>query len=151
MKRAFILTALLLLLCACGKGALLPGPEDIYDRLRDEVSMPEMLEMTAEETEGYLGVVQEDYTGCLHATAVNALLADELVIIAARDSESADRIKQQLQTRLDYKARSAENYLPENLPVIESAVIRQDGLTVSLIVSGSVEEIQAVYAALLSK
>ena len=46
---------------------------------------------------------------------------------------------------LDYKQECGRLYLTEYQPMLRAGVIRRDGLTVSLIVSGQVEEILRVY------
>lgn len=143
-----VLAGLLLALPSCAKDAVeLPAPQAVYAEIAGAVDMPEMVEMTADEMADYLGLEASDYSDFAYYTCLIATQPDELAIIAATDGDAAGRIKQKLQDRLDYKAKSAENYLPENIPIIKKAVIRQDGLTVSMLVSADAEDMAAVYDA----
>ena len=50
-----------------------------------------------------------------------------------------------LDQRLEYKQESGQLYLTEDQPMLQAGVVRRDGLTVSLIVSGQADEILRVY------
>ncbi|MDR2665575.1 MAG: DUF4358 domain-containing protein [Oscillospiraceae bacterium] len=144
--KLFALAVLLPSLASCAKEAPeLPAPHSIYAAITDAVDMPEMVEMTQGEMLDYLGLASSDYSDFSYYTALNATQPDEVAIIAATDGDAAGRIEQKLSDRLDYKTKSAENYLPENIPIIDKAVIRRDGLTVSMLVSADAEIMAAVY------
>ncbi|MDR1299984.1 MAG: DUF4358 domain-containing protein [Oscillospiraceae bacterium] len=142
-----VLTALLLALPSCAKDAIdLPAPQSVYAEIASSVDMPEMVEMTADEMADYLGLEASDYSDFAYYTCLIATQPDEVAVIAAVDGGAAGRVKQKLQDRLDYKEKSAENYLPENIPIIKKAIIRQDGLTASMLVSADAEDMAAVYS-----
>ncbi len=54
-------------------------------------------------------------------------------------------MKAKLEARLAAKAEAAQYYLTEQLPAIRAGTVRMDGFTVSLLVSGDMAALQAVY------
>ena len=57
--------------------------------------------------------------------------------------ESSAQTTKKLDEYLEYREKAAQVYLTENMPVIQAAVVRQDGLTVSLILAPEVDDIIA--------
>ncbi|MDR1639286.1 MAG: DUF4358 domain-containing protein [Clostridiales bacterium] len=140
-----ILAAMLLLPSCASKELNLPEPAELFESVKAKVELPEMDEVSGEYLNESTGVEEAEYSSAVHYILSAGLAPDEIVIIKAKDSQTAGAIKEKLDKRLAYKEKSAENYLTEYLPVIKKGLVRRDGLTVSLIVSEKVEEIEEVY------
>jgi len=63
----------------------------------------------------------------------------------SKDAAGAEAIEDKLNEWLTYQEEGSRVYMTENMPLFQTGVIRRDGLTVSLIVSARVAEIEAVY------
>ena len=113
--------------------------------MEEQLSLPELVDMTGEYLEMGVGIQASSYDSAVYYLPADGTLPDEIAIIRAVDSRQADAIQSALEERLAYKEKSAQNYLTENLPVIQRGVIRRDGLTISLIVSEQVEEIEDLF------
>lgn len=149
MKRILsllLLTVLAALLSACGEKAVdLPSPEDLFTRIQSEVSMENMVDVSEDFLESNLGITAEDHDGAVYYITAIGASCEEIIILRAKDEKGAAALYEILETRLAYIEKSAQNYLTEYLPMIASAALRKDGLTVSLIVSPFVKEIEQVY------
>ena len=73
----------------------------------------------------------------------------KVAIIQQLDHSSLDEIRTaieaKLNARFENKAEAVKKYLTEHQTVVNSTVVRRDGLTVSLICSESVDKIVEVY------
>lgn len=147
MKRLiFLLLAVLLL--SCGE-AQLPDPAVLYEQIATDVELDEMYDLADEMLEDTLGITKDLYDSAVYMTPGTGISPEELIIIKTISDESAKKVEELLNNRLDYIKKSAENYLIEEMPIIERAMIRRDGLTVSFIVSARSEEIEAVFDRLI--
>lgn len=146
LKRSagIIAILLILLLSACG-AAELPEPQALLDEIRERVALPEFTLLPGDYLEDYTGIAQDDYESAVYCLRSEGLSPDEIAILRAKDSAAAAEIEAKLRARLERKETEAQGYLTEFLPVIREGVVRRDGLTVSLIVSDKVAEIEAVY------
>lgn len=145
MRRIIVLMiSLALLLSSCASKAL-PAPKELFDTITESVDLCEMTDVTADYLMSMLGIDSSECDGAVYMIPTSEISQEELVIIRAKDSISADSIKAALTARLDYLRDSVKRYLTEYQSLMNSGVVRMDGLTVSLIISEKVEEIEAVY------
>lgn len=138
-----LLAALVLVGCS-GGAETSPDPQAVFSALEEQVALPELVDMTDEYLEMGLGIDPNSWDSAVCYLPVDGTQPDEIIMVRATDSDKADDIRSKLEDRLGYKEKSAQLYLTENMPVIEAGVVRQDGLTVSLIVSEQAEEICGV-------
>jgi len=151
-KIAVCLFFALFMLTSCEKNKIeskspaeLPEPSEIYAAIVKTAELPEMVELPQELFPYYYGIESDWFDSAVSYTCLDVLQPDEIVIVRAVSENAADDITEKLEARLAYKKKSAENYLPETIPFIRDGVIRQDGLTVSLLVSGEIDAIIRVY------
>ncbi len=138
-----------LVMAGCGGGAeTSPDPQAVFSALEEQVALPELVDMTDEYLEMGLGIDPASCDSAVCYLPADGTRPDEIIMVRATDSGKADDIRGKLEDRLAYKEKSAQLYLTENMPVIQAGVIRQDGLTVSLIVSEQAEEICGVLDAM---
>lgn len=141
-----LLAAVLAVLCACASPAAeLPPPDELFTQIADAAELPDMTDLADEYLESQLGLTAEDCDGAVYCLPSEGTAPDEIVIIRAKDSDGAEKIKTKLEERLAYRERAAQLYLTEHMPVIQAGVVRQDGLTLSLLISSRVDEILPVY------
>ncbi len=147
MRRITALAAaLLLLLAACTpQSRELPQPAELFGELRAEAGLDGMVDVAANLLEANTGISPENYTAAAYYIPEASTAPDEIVILRAADRAAAERIKEKLEDYLDYRIEAAQTYLTEHMPVLQKAVVRTDGLTVSLIISQRVEDIVKVY------
>ncbi len=143
MKKALIII-LALFLTACTADEF-PSPAELYAEISESVEIGEMYDLADEMLEDVVGISPDSYTEAVYMTYGTGISPEEIIIVRAKDSDYAITVKEKLDKRLAYIRKSAENYLIEELPIIEKAVIRQDGLTLSLIVSEKSAEIEKIY------
>ncbi len=148
MKKAFLAIAavLALLLSACGEQQIeLPMPTEVYAAIESGTEIDGMIDVADDFLMTNLGIGEGEYESAVYYITAIGDSCEEIIIVKAKDESGADVIYEKLEGRLEYIEKSAQNYLTEYLPMIASAELRRDGLTLSLIVSPHVEQIKAIY------
>lgn len=122
--------ALTLLLTACGEKKELPSAGEMLDTLQEQVTFTdEMIEKNKDETLLFYnidGALVSDATALVGSGAT----AEMLSVWQAPDAQSAQKITEFLQ---DFNANWQEgysDYKPEEVPKLETAVVRQQGTVV---------------------
>ena len=146
MKRSLSLLFISLILVSCSSGPLeLPSPPDLFEVIAERVGITDMYDLSDEMLEDVIGIPSESCESAVYMTPGTGISPEVIIIVKANTAEDVDLIEEKLEKRLAYVRKSAENYLIEEMPMIDKAVLRRDGLTVSLIISPKVSEINAVY------
>ncbi|MBE6651539.1 MAG: DUF4358 domain-containing protein [Ruminococcaceae bacterium] len=146
MKKLLIIALLIFAFTSCStKKEAFPLPHDLFEEISEKTKLAEMYDMTDEMLEDVVGITPDIYSDAVYMTSSNGMSSEEIIIVKGNTEDDADVIEEKLGKRLNYIKKSAENYLIEEMPIIEKAVIRRDGLTVSLIVSPKVDKIIEIY------
>ena len=148
MKLSGILAAIFIIagLSACSAGpAELPEPGQLFETIRAAVQLPEMVDVAADMLEANTGISADEYNDAVYYIPMDSIIPEEIILIRAVDDSAALDIREKLQSYLDYRIESARVYLTEYMPVLQYGVVRQDGLTVSLIISEQVSGIVSVF------
>ena len=147
MRRYLIVLAVVaLLLSGCpGEAKELPAPAELFAEIQAEVELPEMINTAETDLEALTGIGPDSYDSAVCYRLCEGTAPDELIIVRANSAGDTDKIQELLEKRLDDKREAGTLYLTEYQPMLQAGVVRRDGLTVSLIVSGQVEEIARVY------
>lgn len=146
IRRCFILLLAFCLLAGCGnRSVALPEPAALAEELLAAAQGPEMSMMPPSYLQEVTGIAPENYESAAYLLPADDTAPDELILIRCRDQAAAGRVREKLEARLAAKAEAAQYYLTEQLPVIRAGKVRVDGLTVSLLVSGDMDALQAVY------
>jgi len=143
---AFIIITVNLLTACSGESTklkVMPTPAEIYAKI--SVLLPEMAPLSADEIEMQYGIEEFEYSSAVAYSNLDMLKPDEIVVVQAISETEAEAIREKLETHVTAAEQSAQDYLPENVPVIRDAVVRRDGLTVSLLVSENIDEIVKAY------
>ena len=139
-------------LCACNAESpsqpleiQLPSPSELFYEIENTVSLHEMIDLPHDLFFDYYGINPEWFYDAAAYTCVDIMFPDEIIIVRAKGQNEANLVREMLDSHIDFKIRSAANYFVETVPVIENGIIRQDGLTVSLIVSDELQAILAIF------
>lgn len=153
-KRAvgLLLLAVALALAGCGQKAVKSGSlDDIYrDMQRDNV-LPAMIDVAADTALDFYGIDRSDYDEAVMRVAKDSLRADEVLLFRAKNARSAAQIREMLDRRMTAKGDEAKNYSPEQYAIILRGVVLENGLSLALIVSPSVDRLVAVYGQYAAK
>lgn len=141
-----LLSALVMLLSACvAQDSNLPPPAELFAAIQAEVELPEMIDTADTDLEPLIGIEMDDCQSAVYYRLKDGIAPDEIIIVQAKDNDAAKKIQTLLENRLEYLRKSAQLYLTENQPMLQAGTVRQDGLTVSLIVSEKAEEVARVF------
>lgn len=145
-KRLWVLLVLALLLSGCGSRVKeLPAPAELFAAIQADVDLPEMIDTAETDLEALTGIGPDSYDGAVCYRLCEGTAPDEIIIVRGRDEETAGSIQELLEKRLDYKQESGRLYLTEYQTMLRAGGVRRDGLTISLIVSGQIDDILRIY------
>lgn len=147
---AALLLAALLLLSGCGQQAPAPKPlslEAAYARMAQAVTLPPMLEVDGEMALDFYGIEPGWCVQAVMMLAEDSLIADEILLLEARDQATADAMAALLKNRMDAKAAEAITYSPEQYAIIQRGHLVREGLHLALIVSPDADALLEAYRA----
>ena len=146
----FVLCAMALAGCgAGGKGNAGPAaepktPEEMYEQIRKEVELPEMVLGDDEYIMNYYGIDPESLDGYVFASADSAILADAVIVLKAKEEGSVEKLAESLRNIKEWKEAEMENYAPDAYKVAKASEVRTEGKYVWLVMSeqsGKIEDI----------
>lgn len=153
MKRYLLcLLALCLLcglLCACGEEPgeakpALPDGETLAAELLASGAFSDTLEPADVKIGCYLYGLAESDAQSMHFRLSSGATAEEIAVFRCADEASAQRVEAAAKARLDYQRESFGDYVPEELPKLEKAVLRREGSCVLLCVAADYAAVSAV-------
>ena len=151
MKKAAVLALILLEICCllltgCEQKNADPvwNAEELWQRMLQTEGMPEMVTVPADKCEYIFGVMEEDCAQELLSICQNSMLADEIWLVEAKDSETADKIEKLASARIGQKADELRDYAPDQYQVVQKAKLIRRGTQVVLIISPLSEELAAM-------
>lgn len=136
------------LLSACSPDAQTSADKSlsgIYGEIKAQVTLPDMVELSsADRLDRNYGITEDmvsEFAGGIDSSGVTMT---EIVLIKAKDDESAAQIAEKLNNRLQSKLDQNRNYNPEQAAVIEKCKVETKGLYVTLIISDEAEKITEI-------
>lgn len=143
------LVMLAVLLCSCQKESrTLPPPIELYEEIQSKLQLGDMVNVVDYMLESNTGIGTDLYEEAVYCILRDSTSPDQVIIICAKDPDAADLIEKQLNSWLAYQIDAARIYMTENMPLLQTGVVRRDGLMVSLIVSSQVDEMLEIYSSL---
>lgn len=118
---------------------------EIYQKIEGLGKMPQMVSLDGEMLENYYGIQSDECNQVVAKVCTDAMLADEIVLIEAKEGTSAEQIEQKLKTRLENKAEEAQGYSPEQFAIIKKCMVKREGNYICMIVSPDAEIFGDVY------
>ncbi len=140
-----IFAIVLLFFSSCDQKSIpMPAPEILYAELSSLCDTGTSANVGAAFLEANTGITPDEYESAVYYIAENTG-AEEIIIVLCRDSLSADSVEGKLNEWLSYRQKSAEKYHTEYQEILNTAVIRRDGLTVSLLATSAINEVAEIY------
>lgn len=148
--------ALLLLACltafgfaACGGETEAKNPDvnDVMAQIKSEITFPEMADHTVDELPyyGYDQIDTDQIDSAAYSIASSGLTAEEVLIVKLKNADDADAVKSMMETRRDQIAATAQDYTPEEMNKITSAVIGSKGQYVYFAITGDNEKAKQIF------
>lgn len=134
--------ALTLLLCACGgTQAKEYAPAATAQALLDSTAFSETLEpLETDFLPDIYGIGGEVADGVIYAST--GATAEEIVVLNMTAKADADQALVQLEKRIADQKAACESYLPLEIPKLDSAILKQVGNTVLLVVASDYDAAQ---------
>ncbi len=140
------LTAILMTLCLL---AALPAfaaaeteaeeaetPATLLDLVREKIEdAADLVVMTEDDLFDIIGIDPADCEDFVYLAAEDALSGRELVVVIAKDEETAALAEEMLQHYLESRMRETRNYLPDAYQALSEAKVVREGLCVILSVA----------------
>ena len=148
MKGLKILAVCLVMmgLTACSaRETQLPEPKQLYEEIHASLELPAMTDVADYMLEANTGIAPDEYDAAVYYIPEEGMAPDQIIIVRAKDAAGAAVIEEKLNAWLTYQEEGSRVYLTEYMPLFQSGAVRRDGLTVSLIVSARIREIEQVY------
>ncbi len=133
-------------LCACGGSGSRKDidPEALAQALLDSGAFTDLLSRPADGVAARLyGYAEEDVASAILYTGTGAT-AEEILILKAHDAAGADAVKTLCETRVSNQKLAFQNYAPDEVTKLDSAIIAVSGSTVIFVVPADAAAAQAV-------
>ena len=158
MKRltSLILAAVTVLgLSACGGGKKASGPDfqvqDAMDAMLERAGADGMMTLSEGDMLDFYGIRAEDMEQFSAVVTSTGISAKEIVLVKAAGEDAARRVQKQLDKRVANRMAEFENYLPDQFDIAANhSRVSRDGVYVSLIISGELEDLSEIYSGFLS-
>ena len=98
----------------------------------------------------FYGIPAEDMEAFAADLAADGITANEIVLVKAKDEDSAKTVESKLQSRLDARRNEFNNYLPDQYAIVEKSEVKRDGVYVRLIISPQQDELVELYNSYLN-
>lgn len=117
---------------------------EIYQEIEGQVELHSMVSMPDEFITNYYGVDTDSLEEYIFAMSEDAVYAETVIIMKAKDSEKIDGLTTALQMVIDEKKAEMENYLPEQYDIVSKSDVKVSGAYVYLVISDHADQIQNI-------
>lgn len=117
---------------------------EIYQEIEGKVELHSMVSMPDEFITNYYGVDTDALEEYIFAMSEDAVSAETVIIMKAKDSEKIDGLTTALQMVIDEKKAEMENYLPEQYDIVSKSDVKVSGAYVYLVISDHADQIQNI-------
>ncbi|MHC1694692.1 MAG: DUF4358 domain-containing protein [Eubacteriales bacterium] len=111
---------------------------DILTQIKDNVTLPEMMDYSENDIKTQLGVTTEDYSEVTCSASNDGYYPDFIFIAKAKDSSALDKMESKLGNYRSHKINEWKDYLPdvpERFEAIERSTVIKKGDYVYLVIS----------------
>jgi hypothetical protein len=127
------------------KEASVLSPMVACEKILKENLFPPMVNVPEELVLDFYGIEPSWYEEAVFLVARDCLLADEIVLLRARDEETAAEVQSLLDARMSAKADEARSYSPEQYAIIKKGKVLAQGKDLALLVSPDIDNLMALY------
>ena len=150
-----LVAAMVLGLAACGGNEKSSVPDfrvqDAMDAMLDRVGDDDMMTLSEGDMLDFYGIRAEDMEQFSAAITATGISAKEIVLVKATGEDAARRVREQLDKRVANRMAEFENYLPDQFDIAANhGRVSRDGVYVSLIISGELEDLSKIYSGFLN-
>ena len=117
---------------------------EIYQEIKGKVELHSMVSMPDEFITNYYGVDTDALEEYIFAMSEDAVSAETVIIMKAKDSEKIHGLPTALQMVIDEKKAEMENYLPEQYDIVSKSDVKVSGAYVYLVISDHADQIQNI-------
>lgn len=147
------LAAVMLLgVSACG-GKQVTADMDVKAVMADMLAkypIQDGMELSESDMLNFYGIQAEDMEAFAADLASDGITANEIVLVKAKDEDSAKNVETKLQSRLDARRNELNGYLPDQYAIVEKSEVKRDGVYVRLIISPQQDELVDLYNSYLN-
>lgn len=118
---------------------------DIYEKMTQEVALPEMMELDGDMRLNFCGIEPADAAEAKVYLCATGMAADEIWLIQAVDEEALGRIEELAQARITAKKEETVSYAPDQYAVVEKAQLLKDGNCLALIISPDAKALSDIF------
>ncbi len=147
--------------CACGKnGTVEPSATEtpkasevtenidlqaLMDQLKNVLVADEPFELDKQGLNDMYGIAVDDMADAVCVLTMDGVFPDEVIVIKAADEAAKQRIKDNLQLRLDDVLVQSKDYDPENYSLAQKCKISEHGDYVALFISAEHESMENIF------
>lgn len=133
-----LLTAIFLLLSACGPSAAQPVPcADVLAAVEEAQPFSELVPLSDKLLQKYLGIDAALLTDAAMSMDGTRVTAEQIIVLTAADEKSLTAVQAALSAYRDSYIAQYRDYQPDEVPKLENAVLQTRGLQTALVVSAN--------------
>lgn len=117
----------------------------LYDEITHALDVPEMLRLKDDYLSVYLGLLPENFKDGRFYVCSNNLKADEIWLVETESEEAAAQMLEKARERIEIKAQSYRNYLPEEYEIVTRGIAVTRGKYAALFISPDAEAMLAAF------
>ena len=117
----------------------------VMDAMLEKAPIEGGIELSQDDMLNFYGIQSEDMESFAANLAADGITAKEIVLVKAKDEDSAKDVETKLQNRLEARRNEFNNYLPDQYAIVEKSEVKRDGVYVRLIISPQQEELVELY------
>lgn len=144
---------MLLGVSACGGGKQAAADLDVKAVMADMLAkypIQDGMELSESDMLSFYGIQAEDMEAFAADLAADGITANEIVLVKAKDEDSAKDVETKLQSRLDARRNELNGYLPDQYEIVEKSEVKRDGVYVRLIISPQQDQLVELYNSYLN-
>jgi len=128
------------MLVFCLSGCSAPAKEvnlsDVMDQIQDAVQLDSsMQDLTMDQISTLYGISSAQVEQFAGKIATSGILADEIIMIEAKDADAAKEIKSAVDARYQAKLDEMKDYLPDEYSKISACQVLQSGNIVAMFIA----------------
>ena len=118
---------------------------EIDKALRNETKIEQMEECSERQLMQFIGIDASDYDSFIYYKSKKALGVDELLIVKANDKSDLDSVQDAVESRISNQISTFKDYGPEQVALLEKAIVRQRGDYLFYCTANSPEQYEEVF------
>ncbi|MGF9909666.1 DUF4358 domain-containing protein [Brevibacillus porteri] len=118
---------------------------ELGERIQQAVSFQDMKQGDLEKLQKLYHIEAEEVEDFILYTASSNVKADELAVIKVKDANDTEKVKENIQQRIEAQTIKLKDYRPEEYFLIEKHALKTKGQFVLFAVSKEVDQIESVF------